>query len=48
MARTVMVIGIPFAQTTDLKVIMKQHYLDNRCLANPESSLLLKGKDWYV
>lgn len=49
-ARCVIVVGIPYPQMTDPKVILKKEYLDNtRALQmrNKERVQGLSGKDWY-
>lgn len=50
-ARMVIIIGIPFPQMYDAKVILKRNYLDtkNKVLANKGDSMLstLTGRDWY-
>ena len=54
-ARCVIIVGIPFPQMTDPKVILKKEYLDakgikERRAAHAESRPQvhsLSGKDWY-
>ncbi len=50
-ARMVIIVGIPFPQMYDAKVILKRNYLDtkNKIQANKGDSLLstLTGRDWY-
>ena len=48
-ARMVIVVGIPFPQMTDPKVILKKEFLDNSLrLPNRDKTLgSLSGKDWY-
>ncbi len=50
-ARMVIIVGIPFPQMYDAKVILKRNYLDtkNKIQANRGDSLLstLTGRDWY-
>ena len=50
-ARMVIIIGIPFPQMYDAKVILKRNYLDtkNKVIANKGDSMLstLTGRDWY-
>lgn len=52
-ARCVIVVGIPYPQMTDPRVILKKDYLDRRIMnsrngggVNPEYATL-SGKDWY-
>jgi regulator of telomere elongation helicase 1 len=48
-ARCVIVIGIPYPQMTDPKVILKKDYLDRRFRNKPPGAdyQTLSGKDWY-
>ena len=46
-ARCVIMVGIPYPQITDPKVILKKHYLDDRCKVIREGVQNLSGKDWY-
>jgi Rad3-related DNA helicase len=46
-ARCVIVIGIPYPQMTDPKVILKKDYLDRRFRAKQQDYQPLSGKDWY-
>jgi regulator of telomere elongation helicase 1 len=48
-ARCVIVIGIPYPQMTDPKVILKKDYLDRKFRAPLQNRELatLSGKDWY-
>lgn len=49
-ARTVIMIGIPYAVFMDPKVILKKKYLNAKCdLAKKKGDTLfrLKGEDWY-
>lgn len=50
-ARCVIVIGIPYPQMTDPKVILKKDYLDrkfrNPTQTNNKELATLSGKDWY-
>ena len=54
-ARCVIIVGIPFPQMTDPKVILKKEYLDakgikERRMAHAEQRPVvhnLSGKDWY-
>ena len=49
-ARCVIVVGIPNAQMTDPKVLLKQDYLDRKCrnLKLPVELRQLRGRDWYA
>ncbi len=48
-ARCVIVIGIPYPQMTDPKVILKKDYLDRKFRTPSQNRNLatLSGKDWY-
>ena len=48
-ARCVIVIGIPYPQMTDPKVILKKDYLDRKFRTPSQNRELqtLSGKDWY-
>ena len=49
-ARCVIVIGIPYPQMTDPKVILKKDYLDRKFRSGPKGNSdmqTLSGKDWY-
>lgn len=43
-ARTVIVVGIPYAVQYDPKVILKQKYLDQK---SQKPGFSLKGQEWY-
>jgi len=48
LARCVIVVGIPHPQITDPRVILKQDYLNKKCLKdNSQGFQALSGKDWY-
>jgi len=42
-ARCVIVVGIPYPQMTDPRVMLKQNYLDHI----PSQNRMLSGRDWY-
>lgn len=49
-ARMVMVVGIPFPQVTDPKVILKRQYLDNKSskrTVGQDQIQTISGRDWY-
>ena len=49
-ARCVIVIGIPYPQMTDPKVILKKDFLDRKFRIKPAGGSdfqTLSGKDWY-
>ena len=53
-ARCVIIVGIPYPQMTDPKVILKKEYLDAKILKNRRATHAgqaavpsLSGKDWY-
>lgn len=47
-ARCVIVVGIPYPQMTDPKVILKKDYLDRRFRGPRQPDFqTLSGKDWY-
>ena len=54
-ARCVMIVGIPYPQMTDPKVILKKEYLDEKVLEQRRKASAgtravaqsLGGKDWY-
>ena len=48
-ARCVAVVGIPYPQVTDPKVILKKEYLDNfKDISQGNNSVVgLTGKEWY-
>lgn len=48
-ARTVIIVGIPYPQVADAKVVLKKDYLDRRVrnTALPLNMRSLSGKDWY-
>ena len=48
-ARCVIIVGIPYPQMTDCKVILKKDFLNKRA-KNPELPIdmkILDGKTWY-
>lgn len=52
-ARCVIIVGIPFPQMTDPKVILKKEYLDQKGMQERRQAsagnrcVTLTGKDWY-
>lgn len=48
-ARCVIIVGIPYPQMTDARVILKKHYLDRRCedASLPKEMRALRGQAWY-
>ena len=52
-ARCVIIVGIPFPQMTDPKVILKKEYLDQKGMLERRKAsagsrcVTLTGKDWY-
>jgi regulator of telomere elongation helicase 1 len=51
-ARMVIIIGIPYPQMNDSRVILKKHYLDSkidlqRQAEGFQDSQYLSGRDWY-
>ena len=47
-ARCVIVVGIPYPQITDPRVILKKEYLDNYKVIDRNSGLSLTGQAWYM
>lgn len=48
-ARCVVIVGIPYPQVGDARVVLKKDYLDRRVknMKLPIESRQLSGKDWY-
>ena len=48
-ARTVIIVGIPYPQMTDSRVVLKQNFLDQKCtnFQLPIEERSLNGKTWY-
>lgn len=48
-ARCVIIVGIPYPQMTDARVLLKQNYLDRKCQDASVDPLerKLNGRDWY-
>lgn len=48
-ARCVIIVGIPYPQIGDARVVLKKDYLDRKCqnTALPIELRQLTGKDWY-
>lgn len=47
-ARCVMIVGIPYPQMTDPKVILKKEYLDKKIKKGSKSGVqYISGRDWY-
>jgi regulator of telomere elongation helicase 1 len=48
-ARCVVIVGIPYPQVGDARVVLKKDYLDRKCkdLSLPIEQRQLQGKDWY-
>ena len=48
-ARMVIIVGIPYPQIYDPKVILKKNYLDMVIKSNKKNSMLqmISGRDWY-
>jgi regulator of telomere elongation helicase 1 len=48
-ARCVMIVGIPYPQIGDARIVLKKDYLDRRCRNTdvPIEERQLNGKDWY-
>ena len=47
-ARCVIVVGIPYPQITDPRVILKKEYLDNYKVMDRNSGVGLTGQAWYM
>ena len=46
-ARCVIIVGIPYPQVTDPKIILKKSYLDNQKTLSEENKESLSGSKWY-
>ena len=46
-ARCVIVVGIPYPQVTDPKIILKKNFLDNQATLQENSQGCLSGSKWY-
>lgn len=47
-ARCAVIVGIPYPNTTDLKIILKKECLDNAASGKDKDVLALTGNEWYI